>query len=147
MSTDFETYRAQMVRDTEYVVDATREESFMIWWKWCHVLGVPYTEYGTGWLPRIGSVGALPVNVHVSWMGVAGHLVAFVDPCSRVVDYGLVAPWERLTFPCLRGDAGRHADATNFGNVILDIRRRGTGVPMRDEREVGAALKSIATKT
>lgn len=146
MSADFETYRAQMVRDTEYVVDATGEESFLLWWKWCHVLGVPHTEYGTGWLSRIGSLGEFPVNVHVSWMGVAGHLVAFVDPCSRVVDYDLVSKWEGATFPCLR-IAHRHTDATNFGNVILDIRRRGTGVPMRDEREVVAALKGIATKT
>jgi len=41
----------------------------------------------------IGTIGKHPICIALWWVLIGGRLCGFCDPCSRVVDYGLVRDW------------------------------------------------------
>ncbi len=107
--------------ETEFVVDATSAEAFLLWERWSDVYRVPWTDESRGMHTQIGTVDGRPICVSVSWAFIATKRVAFVDGVSQLVDYRMVDNWQRATFPCL-AKHGRHSDVTNFGHVISGIR-------------------------
>jgi hypothetical protein len=61
---------------------------------------------------------AMPVCVAVEFAKIDGHVVAFYEGCSQVVDYRKVRAWVDKSFPQSKG----HTDATNFGHCLSALR-------------------------
>lgn len=118
---------------TEYVVDATSTEQQALWWEWSEHYRVPWDAGRSGTMPTIGRVAGRPIVVTVFWATVGPSLVAFVEGTSQLVDYQLVAAWEKAVFPCLSRER-RHSNAANFGNVIADIASRHQTAIVDEER-------------
>lgn len=135
-------------RTTEYVVDASHEESFAIWHRWSHLYGAPFEQDNMGHCSQIGLVADRPIVVNVFWYIVADLFrVAFVDGCSQLVDHKMIEDWQKAVFPCLSiPGAWRHSDAANFGNLLGDMGRRmgrEGGLLTRSPSLVDKALKMI----
>ncbi len=106
---------------TEYVVEATHEEEFHVWhrvhpdvsWEQLH-----------GWTTAIGEVEIrkrgkrklerMPVCVCVMWVLIGGHLIAFYDACSQVVDHRMVRDY-------VDSLCAKHTNAANFHNCAHDL--------------------------
>ncbi len=105
---------------TEYVVEATHEEEFALWqrthetirWEQCH-----------GWLVNLGTVligpdrehlKRMPVTVTVTWQLLDGHLVAFYDAASQVVDHRMVEKY-------IRENCAKRTNAANFHHCAHDL--------------------------
>lgn len=108
---------------TEYVVDATHEESFGLWFRWGEHYRIPWEQDSRGWMRQIGAIGKRPIVVSVFWSRIGRALVAFVEMTSQIADYEMMERWEHAAFPCM-GTFGRHSDAANVGNILSDIRTR-----------------------
>lgn len=129
---------------TEYVVDASHEECFNVWYRWSYIHGLEMEQDMRGHVVTIGHVDERPICVTVFWYVVAGYRVAFVEGSSELVDYKMVDNWQRAVFPCLRNNLyhNRHSNATNFGNIVSSIRGR-RDAPMRDFHAVERALEAV----
>lgn len=121
---------------TEYVVEATHEEQFQVW------LRTPESvtwNQGHGWLVTVGHVlvgpdvdhlERMPVTVSVIWNLIDGHLIAFYEAESLVVDHRMVEKY-------IRGNCSKHTNATNFHhcahdlNIPMGIVERGKAPPKR----------------
>lgn len=64
----------------------------------------------------------MPVCVSVTWNLLDGHLIAFYDPTSQVVDHRMVEKY-------IRDNCPRRVDAMNFHNCAheLGLKRRKVG--------------------
>lgn len=129
---------------TEYFVEATDEEAFQLWkdthdsvaWEQCH-----------GWLVTVGRVRTLhifksrdrierhPVTVTFTWQLLDGHLVAFYDAASQVVDYRMVDRYVRRYVRQLDGRSA-HTNATNFHHCMHAL---GLKYPERKSPSIGDA--------
>lgn len=107
--------------DTAYVVEATRNEQHLLWRQF--KLRVPWVGRSPGLMPTAGKVtvdGAEhPVVLSIFWAEIAGKLVAFYEPTSRVVDHDLVKRW--LAERCPAFAAGKTCDANNFHLCLHDV--------------------------
>lgn len=117
---------------TEYVINATHEEEFGIWkeihetvrWEQCH-----------GWIVTLGTVligksrreqERMPVAVSVTWNLLDGHVVAFYEATSMVVDHRMVDQY-------IRGNCSKHTNATNFHHCAHEL---GLTLPTPKRSEV-----------
>lgn len=122
---------------TEFVVDASHDESHQAWWKWSQVYRVPWEDVSRWYGAEIGRVDGRPITASVVWAWVDYHLVAFVEGVSQLVDHAMLDEWKNAVFPCLRGGAKRrerHCNMANFGHAISFC--TGPGGTPRTWREV-----------
>lgn len=68
-----------------------------------------------GYGREIGRFGGMSVCVTVSFARIKGHVVAFYEATSLVVDHRMVEEWLKVEFPASRGKT----NATNF-HLCLD---------------------------
>ncbi len=80
---------------------------------------VRWEQVGLGYGHEIGKFGGMPVCVCVSFARIKGHLVAFYEATSQVVDHRMVEEWLKTEFPSSRGKT----NAQNFHNCLLDLDR------------------------
>lgn len=105
---------------TEYVVEATHEEMFQLWqethtrfkWEQCHGWLITLGTVVIG--PDVTNVETMPVTVSVTWQLLDGHLVAFYEAASQVVDYRMVDKY-------VRENCAKHTDAANFHHCVHDL--------------------------
>lgn len=125
---------------TVYLIEATYEETHYLWTNWSDealALGlgdsrmsrVPWEHISLGFGKTIGHFGPkgdeMPVHVSV-WFArigssdlVKGHIIAFYEATSQVVDHRMVDKWLPEAFPASRGKT----NAANFHNCIFDLMR------------------------
>jgi hypothetical protein len=131
---------------TEYVVDATHEEAFNLWWRFHSHWGVPWEDEPFGFSATIGEIAGRPVAVSVFWCTILGRRIAFIEGTSQLVDYKMIEEWQRAVFPCLKHH-GRHSDAANFGNIVSDLGRRlEVDLVRRDPKDIDAAIEAVPLK-
>lgn len=80
---------------------------------------VPWEQITLGYSHAIGEFGGMPVCVCVSFARVKGHVVAFYEPTSQVVDHRMVEEWLKTEFPASRGKT----NAQNFHNCLGELDR------------------------
>lgn len=133
---------------TEYVVDASHEESFQIWAKWCDQYGVKFDQDSRGYMETIGRIDGRPICVTVFWYIIEDTFrVAFVEGTSQLVDYAMIDDWKDVVFRCLNEGGYRHSDAANFGNLLSDMQRRLKRCFIRrDFNAVQKAIESVPLK-
>lgn len=149
LRTDFEVPDDGRFCRAEYVVVATDCERVDLHWQWTHLGGVRIeSDGGSPYTRAIGRSGDAAIVVSVRWSLVGGHLVAFVDGYSQVVDYGMISAWCRDVFPCLASaDAQRYRTAAAFGDVVREL-RDSDGLPVDTAevaRRVVEAVESSAS--
>lgn len=105
---------------TEYVVDATFQESHDLWFRWAEHYRIPWQQESLGAMYQIGSVAKRPIVACVWWARVGPSLVAFVELTSDLADFKMMEEWQHTVFPCM-ATFGRHANAANFGNILRNI--------------------------
>ena len=109
---------------TEFVVEASHEETFQIWKEWhkevgfeqcsgcsiqiCNLWVTPLSQ------PMPSDLKVLPLVVAISWQLVDGHLVAFYYACSMVVHHEMVREYINSMTP----KGVEHTNASNFSHVI-----------------------------
>ena len=135
---------------TDYVVRSTPQESHFLWYEWHFFYGVASWESEREGLARhIASLGERTLWVDVQWSLIGGKRVAFVSGRPGVlVDDRLIEEWCCAVFRCLRDihyRPSRWADAANFVNILLNIKRNG-GLVIRDADEVKRAVCSVEAK-
>jgi hypothetical protein len=106
---------------TEYLVQATHEESFMLWKEWNEKF--EWVQISQGFGHTVGNVvlqkpnGAteeMPVAISMMWWLLEGRLVCFYEDTSQVVDHRMVEAW-------IRPQVKKHTNATNFHHCIHDL--------------------------
>lgn len=116
----------QMMEETQFVVKATYEETFLFWEKFCvqTMYKTPLSIYtweqcNPGWHLEIGKIIDYPVCIGVRWYRINGVLVMFYEATSRIVDHEMVDKWlkERC---CPKDCDGRlaYTNALNFHHVL-----------------------------
>jgi len=85
-----------------------------VWAKYHDMWGVPWEQDSLGMYAEIGKVDKRPIVVSVYWANIAERRVAFVEPTSLLVDYGMVEQWCSAVFP----NAVTFADEGNFHNIV-----------------------------
>jgi hypothetical protein len=121
-------------KETKFVVEATSFEQFELWRE--HALGgllpgqadslnargrrVSWEQMNPGSLTTIGVLFDRPICVCVSWARVNGHIIAFYEATSELVDYKMVDAWIRAKCSAKwdRGARRAHCDAMNFHHCL-----------------------------
>jgi hypothetical protein len=131
----------ELMLKTEYVIDASYEESHQLWYKYHHHWGVPWRQESMGLIRQIGWGSVLGEELRIAaevyWAQVGPAWVAFVGSSSRLVDHSMLEEWCRAVFPCM-AHFGRHTNATNFGNAVRDIGDRHK-VRLFDDEKINRA--------
>lgn len=106
---------------TEYLVQATHEEGFMLWKTWHEKFEWVQITHGFGHVvgnvrlqkPN-GEFESMPVAISMWWGILEGHLVCFYEDTSLVVDHRMIEKW-------IRPQVKKHTNATNFHQCIHDL--------------------------
>jgi hypothetical protein len=132
--------REQLLKDTEYVVEATYHETFSFWKEyskenrnWSSVAFIPpsknwpcfeWEQIAPGYHVVVGEFHGFPVNISCWWWKIDGVLVMFYEAVSRVVDHDMVDEW--LLNNCVKKDGSSLAktNADNFHHLIDFIRAK-----------------------
>jgi hypothetical protein len=128
--------RDQFLKETEFVVEATHNESHLLWEKFCtqsmyktELNKYNWEQINPGYLICVGDFHGFPVNISCFWYRINGVMVMFYEDVSRIVDHEMIKEW--LKKNCApRWDKGTrlaHTNATNFHNVLGHIRELGKG--------------------
>lgn len=117
------------MKDTEYVVEA---DSFAMQALWAQfstqsMYKTPMNTYrweqdSMGYCVQIGEFGDMPVCITFFWYKINGHLIAFVDAHSQVVDHRMVDDYLKKYCNPMHNGSRAHADANNFAHVLGYIR-------------------------
>lgn len=111
------------IRDAEFVVEATHFEMLCLWGDNERNWWVTWDSVSSGHMPTIGHLTMnqmrMPVVVSVFFAILDGHVVAFYEPTSQVVDHCLVKAWLLRESPAYA--AGQECDATNFHQCIRKV--------------------------
>lgn len=105
---------------TEYAIEATDEEQHVCWerthetvrWQQCNGWIVTLAQLLVG--EDRGHLERMPVTVCLTWHLLDGHLVAFYEASSQVVDHRIVEKY-------IRGNCSKHTNATNFHICMHDL--------------------------
>jgi hypothetical protein len=126
--------RKRQIAETVYMVEATHEESFMLWQEWHQVLR--WEQDNRGCLTTVGKFGDMPVNVTVFWYIIEGKRVGFYSSDSMVTHHKMVEEWVQKTFPqCFKEDGRwKHTNAGNFGHCLGDIAPKAMDNPVAKAR-------------
>lgn len=120
----------KLLKETEYVVEATSAETFFLWERHAadhKMFETPYPkckweQLPTGYAETIGTVKGHPVCVCCMWNRIDGHLVMFYEVTSRMVDHDMVEKWlEKKCNPQWQG-CRAYCDANNFGHVLQFVK-------------------------
>jgi hypothetical protein len=122
------------INETEYLVEATSNESHHIWQEWSlqakhsnEKVNKHYNherfpwEQGKGFCEQIGTLDKRPVIITIFWNRINGHQIGFWSMDSQVCDYKMAKEWLKKTFPGISS-----TDAGNFHNVIRIIQDKAT---------------------
>lgn len=106
------------VEATEFVVEATRNEQFMLWQQHRHEVQWDQDHFGFG--PQIGELDGRPICMSLSWAVLNGHRIMFYEAISQVTDSEQVDAWLKANCNPTWQDGKRraHADAANFHLVL-----------------------------
>jgi hypothetical protein len=120
----------QWIAETAFLVESTSFEHQVLWEKWSieavakkEFITIPenrhrvlWEQLSPGFFQQIGKLGKHPVCVEVQFARIAGHVVAFYDATSRVVDHDMVKKWLEETFKVPKWDSGTRVAQTNASN-------------------------------
>lgn len=106
-----------LASEVEYLVRASSTETSALWREWHRA--VDWEQVSPGFWTQIGAGHGingdeLPVCVSVFYNRIDGHLVAFYEGTSALVDYFAIEKWTHKMFPNARGTS----DALNFHNCL-----------------------------
>jgi hypothetical protein len=116
-------------RATVYLVEANDFTTIRLWLEWAEegagegwsspFRRVPWQQIALGYTRIIGELAGMPVAVCVSFARIKGHVAAFYEATSEVVDHRMIEAWLESEFPAARG----RTDAMNFHRCLeaLDL--------------------------
>jgi hypothetical protein len=106
---------------TVFVVEANSFESLKLWEEFHEEY--EWEQDNPGALITVGQVNDMPVNICIFWNKLKGHLVAFWDPVSRMVDHKMIENWfdENCNPKWDKGTRQARIDAMNFHHVVQCI--------------------------
>lgn len=121
--------KEELLKRTEYVVEATHDEYYMLWEKFCiqSMFKTPLNIYkwdqvSPGYWEQIGSYYTEPINVNFWWSYINNVLVMFYEACSNVVNKQMVRDYmEQICNPTCNGQSC-HTNTANFGHVLNYIK-------------------------
>jgi hypothetical protein len=116
-------------RAAVFLVEATHYESHHLWvdyseesarhgWGDNRIPRVPWQQITLGYSKTIGRCADMPVHVSVSFARVHGHVIAFYEAVSQVVDYRMVEKWLKTEFPNSRGKT----NPSNFHICLQELK-------------------------
>ena len=114
---DDEAWDEKMIRETEYLVEASHEQTHQMWLLWHSVLDLK--QVGRGLMRHVGNVGKHEVWVTLFWYYIEGKLVGFYEGTSRVVDHELIKGWAEKTFACWK--EGARCNMANFHHCLYAV--------------------------
>ena len=134
--------RDEMLKATQFVVEATSAETHMLWEHYCtqsmywHCIldddgdvkeftnHHTWEQFSTGFHVHVGDFHGFPVNLSIRWFRIDGVLVMFYEDISRVVDHDMVEKWlEKNCSPKpFHGCGSTHTNAMNFHLAMHYIR-------------------------
>ena len=85
--------------ETDYLVEATSNEWFSLWDRWCeksrHHWEPVFKEWEQlgGWLTSIGEINDRPIAIELNWTKLDGFLVCNWEATSQLVDYVMINKW------------------------------------------------------
>lgn len=117
------------MKDTEYVVEANSFAMQALWSQFCtqSMFRTPQNIYHweqdcMGYTVQIGELADMPVCMSFFWYKINGHLIAFVDAHSQVVDHRMVDAYLKKYCNPHHNGSRAHTDASNFHQVLSYIR-------------------------
>jgi len=115
--------RRNEISNAKYIVEATINEMHYILHEASQIDGVTVEEARVGTMDVIGSLKVgnqdMPVVVTTFFSKINGHLVAFYEPTSQVVDHRMVDAWiSKFEAAKLKNKC----DASNYAHCIAYCR-------------------------
>src|SRR5690348_7087555 len=90
----------QMMKETQFVVEATHNESHLLWEKFSteslyktELNKYKWDQISPGYMVQVGEFHGFPVNISCFWFRINGVLVMFYEANSRVVDHEMIEKW------------------------------------------------------
>lgn len=125
------------LRDAAYVVEATDAERFFLWrenHEGAHRGRVRWEQAPGGYMHTVGHISVnrkrMPVTVCVYFAILDGHLIAFYDSTSQVVDHRMVEAWVKAESPAMA--ANKTCDAMNFAHCVQHLHTLGGPMNRRE---------------
>lgn len=110
----------QRVEDVEYLVEADSRAELDLWSKYHR--STKWDENHVGLMQQVGTARGvngkkMPVCVHVRFAKINGHVIAFYEGTSAVVDHDAIEEWVKKRYKHAKGQT----NATNFHNALVDL--------------------------
>lgn len=82
--TEVDVYLQNRLDDTEWIVEATSNEQFLLWQK--HHRNCNWEQTNLGVHFHLGELHGRPICMHLQWCKINGHVVMFWDGVSELFD-------------------------------------------------------------